>query len=107
MIEPPKNINVSTEQIYMYLGFISAFLSSGVRLMRNKENFTSLYAVTRSIVDALTCAFLSYGVFEILNAEWNVPISTLIFIGTFVGSLGSTTIINLFSMFLKNYIGRK
>lgn len=107
MIEPPKNINFSTEQIYMCLGFISAFLSSGVRLMRNKENFTSLYAITRSIVDALTCAFLSYGVFEILNTEWNVPISMLIFIGTFVGSLGSTTIINLFSMFLKNYIGKK
>lgn len=105
MIEPPKNINVTTEQIYMYLGFISAFLSSGVRLMRNKENFSSLYMIIRSIIDALTCAFLSYGVFEILNAKWDIPISALIFIGAFVGSLGSSTIINLISMLLKNYMG--
>ena len=107
MIEPPKNFNFTAEQIYMLLGFASAFLSSGVRLMRDKENFSSVYAIVRSKIDAFTCALLSYGVFLILHQYWLVDSSVLVFIGTFVGSLGSNTIISFVSTLLKKYIEKK
>lgn len=103
MIEPPKNI--TSEQLFLFCGFISAVLSSLVRLMKNKANFTSFYGVIRSVVDALTCALLSYGIFLILHQYWEISTSSIIFIGTFVGSLGSTTIITLASSFLKKWVG--
>ena len=96
--------NYNSEQFYMICGFVSAMLSSGVRLMRDKSNFSSMYAVTKSVVDAFTCALLSYGVFLLLKSYLNVETSSIIFIGTFVGSLGSSTIIGFASNFLKNYI---
>nr|DAP11026.1 MAG TPA: holin [Caudoviricetes sp.] len=102
MIEPPKNI--TSEQLFLFFGFISAILSSLVRLMKNKANFTSFYCVTRSVVDALTCALLSYGIFLILHQYWDISTSSIIFIGTFVGSLGSTTIITLASTALKKWV---
>lgn len=98
-------LNLNNEQIYMICGFISALLASGVRLMRDKSNFSSIYAVVRSVIDALTCALLSYGVFLILQSYWSVNTSVIIFIGTFVGSLGTSTIIGFASSLLKKYIG--
>lgn len=79
---------------YLLAGVGVGAMTSFSRSIKNAKTFTKL-GVLKMCAEALTCSLLTCGLSLTLNEYYGLSFSYSIGIGAFIGSVGSTVIIEL------------
>jgi len=82
----------NTDLLYLLLGVGVGAMASLAKSIRNAKTF-SVFGVVKMMAEALTCSLLTSGLALGLNEYYDVSFVYAIAIGAFIGSVGSSVMI--------------
>jgi hypothetical protein len=96
----------NSDLLYLLLGVGVGAMTSFAKSIKNAKSFTKL-GVVKMCAEALTCSLLTSGLSISLNEYYGLSYSYAICIGAFIGSMGSSVIIEFARGFITRLAGVK
>ena len=101
MMKTPENL----ELFYLICGVGAGAMSSFAKSLKNTKVFTKT-GIIKMVADSISCAILTLGISLSMHEYFEISLIYSIGIGAFIGNVGNTVVVELFSSIFSTFAER-